>query len=110
MIPTPHTITVRRWSAGAPDSHGIPADVWTDVQVAVHAVTSEVEESATAARMTDSNRLTVYAPAGTVVGPRDRIVWQGETFEADGGSVSWAEGPWANSAAGVVIRAKKVDG
>ena len=111
MIPAPHTATVRRWSAGAPDAHGVPADVWADEQISVHGVGPATDEATTGDyRADDSETITVYAPPGVSVAARDRIVWQGRTFEVVGDSVDWSAGPWQNTAAGVVIRARRTDG
>lgn len=112
MLPTPYTVVVRRWSAGQPDAHGVAAGVWSaGDEVRVHAVAYESEELVDGQRRDASTaRLTFYCPAGVRVSARDRVLWGTEVFEVDGDSADWTHGPWQNSAAGVVFRARKVAG
>lgn len=51
----------------------------------------------------------VYAPAGTVVLPTDRLHIRGDDFEVDGEPGVWVN-PWTGIEAGVEIRTKRVEG
>jgi hypothetical protein len=51
---------------------------------------------------------TVYAPPGTVVSPRDRVVVEGTTFEVDGDPEVW-DSPYTGSRMGVVINLRRAD-
>lgn len=50
---------------------------------------------------------TVYAPAGTVVASRDRVVIAGVTYEADGDSFAWDS--MVGTAMGVVFHVRRSD-
>ena len=64
----------------------------------------------------------MYAPAGTVVGEHDRVVWPfvqdntgavllaGDEFEVDGPVADWTNGPWPNPVAGVTFNLNRVEG
>lgn len=51
----------------------------------------------------------IYAPAGTVVEPTDRLVVRGDTHEVDGEPGSWVN-PWTDVEEGVEIRTRRVEG
>ena len=112
MIPTPYSIAVKRWQAGALDAHGNPAATYSAPEpIAVHGIApGPSAESVAAGRNIDGVAWTVYAPAGTVVGARDVVIVGGVDYEAVGDSLDWTRGPWANSAAGVVIELRKRSG
>ena len=105
MFPTPFTLGHRVRSLGALDAHNNAVDAWADpVPILVHGVAPGASQEAVAAgRDVSSVAWTVYAPAGTVVGRRDRIVWQGVEYAVQGEPADWSHGPWPFPGAGVVI-------
>lgn len=124
MIPTPWTVGVRAWSQSGRDAHGNPVPSWAPpVPVRVHAVGPRVQtEPGEPNRTVVVEGLTVYAPAGTVVGEHDRVVWPfkvddtgavtfaGEEYEVDGDVADWTSGPWPNPVAGVTFDLTRTEG
>ena len=100
MIPIPQPITIVRYSLGAADEFGSPVETWAAdaTPTLVHAV-APVEGG-----------WTVYAPAGTVVTVRDRVVWQGVTYFVAAHPDDFTAGPWNNPAAGVVFGLRRSEG
>jgi hypothetical protein len=114
MIPTPHTVTVRRFEAGAEDAHGNPVDAWsaTELSLPAHFVAP-----ATSAEPNRQNRdllttdKTVGAPKhANLPGPRDLVSWGGEDYRVEGEVADYTFGPWSNPAAGVTFLIRKVAG
>lgn len=124
ILPTPWTVGLRRWSQSGRDAHGNPVQEHAaPVAVAVHAVYPRVaEEPEEPNRWQTREGLTVLAPAGTVVGEHDRVVWPfvvddagavllaGDEFEVDGHVGDWTKGPWAHPTAGVSFDLTRVEG
>lgn len=113
MLPTPHLIHVRRWQQGGdPNPHGYRPETYGDPEeLLVHGYApGSSSDSTTAGRDTASTLVTVYAPAGTVIGYRDRAVIDGVEYEVAGNSKDYTSGPWANPAAGVVLELKRLEG
>lgn len=110
-LPTPHTVGVRAFQAGATDAHGNPVQSWaTPVSVAVHALSPGSDEPATTSRDLSIIEWTVYAPAGTTVGPRDLVVVDGRGYEIEGEVKDYTRGPWVNPVAGVVFELRRAEG
>lgn len=105
MIPTPYTVGHRVHSESGLDAHNNAVDAWAaPVPLQVHAVAPGASvEAVRAGRDVSAVLWTVYAPAGTVVGSRDRIMWQGVEYAVQGQPADWTHGPWVNPAAGVTI-------
>lgn len=124
VIPVPWVVGRREWQPGSVvDAHGNTEDGWGEpVAVQVHAVSPRLsDEPSEARRHVVIEGLTVYAPAGTVVGEHDRIVWPfavrdgapvvvGDEYEVDGPVSDWTKGPWRNPVAGVVWNMTRVEG
>ena len=113
MIPTPQSVTVHRYALGAADAHGNAAESWVaDVApTLVHAVAPGASaEALQTGRDVSKVAWTVYAPAGTVVAARDRIVWRGETYLVHGEPADYGHGPWVDEAAGIVIELQRWEG
>ena len=123
-IPTLWTVGRRVYSETGRDAHGNPRPSWAaPVPVPVHAVgprlATEPDESG---RWPVIDGLTVYAPAGTVVGAHDRVVWPftvdaagavveaGDEYTVEGGVMDWTRGPFSNPVAGVTFDMLKVTG
>lgn len=113
MIPTRYTVTRERFTPGAKDRHGKPADAWgPPVPVAVHgwAPPSPDTEPALEARRAVERTLDLYAPAGTAGAPRDRWTVAGVHYLQVGHPEDFTRGPWPFAAAGVRINLKTVEG
>lgn len=115
MIPTPHAIWVRRWTAGVErDPLNNPIDGYGDPEpVAVHSIAPGASKEAVAAgRNPDEVSFTLHAPAGITVGARDRVLFElgGVEYDVFGDSADWAHGPWPNPVAGVVIELRRQEG
>ena len=124
-IPAPWTVGRKVWSQSATtDAHGNPVQSHADaVPVAVHAVGPRLaQEPGDPNRWIVVEGLTVYAPAGTVIGAHDVVVWPfkvddagqvvvyGDEYDVDGDLADWARGPWANPAAGVTFNLTRSEG
>ena len=105
MIPTPYTVGHRVHSESGLDAHNNAVDAWAaPAPLQVHAVAPGASvEAVRAGRDVSAVLWTVYAPAGTVVGSRDRIMWQGVEYAVQGQPDDWTHGPWVNPTAGVTI-------
>lgn len=111
-LPTPYTVQLESWTGGGFDSHGNPVDTWAPpVGVPVHGWATPGSDTETAAgyRTAVERDLDVYAPAGTVVGPRDRMTVDGLRYEVVGYVEDYTHGPW-QWPAGVRINLRRVEG
>lgn len=111
-LPTPYLIGHEAYIAGAEDAHGNPVDGYAPaVSLPVHgwAPPSGNTEPFEAGRNAVLRDLDVYAPAGTVVAPRDRLTVAGIVYEVVGYVEDFTTGPW-QWAAGVRISAKRSEG
>lgn len=111
-LPLLHTVGVRAFGAGGPgyDAHGNEVPSWGDpVPVAVYAIAPRPSEEPQPGRSEVISGLAVYAPADTVVGPRDRVVIDGEEWEVEGELGDYTRGPWGYPF-GVVINVTRVEG
>lgn len=52
---------------------------------------------------------TLYLPTGTVIGPQNRVVVRGGTYEVLGEKAEWVN-PFTGWAPGVVVQVQRVDG
>lgn len=111
-LPTPYAIQHEAYLAGAEDAHGNPVVGYAPaVDVLVHgwAPPSGNTEPFEAGRNAVLRDLDIYAPAGTVMAPRDRVTVAGVVHEVVGYVEDFTTGPW-QWAAGVRISAKRVEG
>ena len=113
-FPTPHAIRVHRYTLGAPDAHNNPLETWTPdaVPTRVQGVApgAQNDESVQPGRDVSEVAWTVYAPAGTLVGARDRIEWQGDLYHVNGEPRDYTQGPFRNFGQGVVIELRRTEG
>lgn len=124
VIPSPWTVGRRVWSQSGEDTHGNPVQAHAaPVPVPVRGVAPRLaEEPHQPGRWIVVDGFTVYADAGTQVGPYDIIVWPfavddagavveyGDEYEVDGPLADWTCGPWANPVAGVTFDIVQVRG
>lgn len=110
-FPLAHTIGVRTFQSGATDAHGNPVESWAaPVSVAVHGISPGSDEPRSTNRDLSLIEWTVYAPAGTTVGPRDLVIVRGREFTVEGEVKDYTLGPWANPVAGVVFELRRAEG
>lgn len=90
-----HTVTVvRAGSKPADYGSGTEAD-WstaTSYEVQGCSVQPAPSDEFTIDRDTFTTRWVAYLPSGTDVAATDRVVWQGDTYEIDGGVLRWEFG------------------
>lgn len=112
--PTPrHTVTREPFTPGATNAHGDPIDAWgSPVSVAVFAWSppSPDSEPAEQQRRAVERDLDVYAPLGTVGGPRDRWTVAGVTYLQVGYAEDYSHGPWPSDVGQLRINLKRDEG
>lgn len=107
---TPHTIGHRAYQAGAKDAHGNPVDTWAaPVTVNVYAIYPRYAQEPEPDRPLVVVGLAVLAPPTVQIGPRDRVVIDGEEWDVEGDPGDWTRGPW-DYAPGVEIVLKRAEG
>lgn len=96
---------------GSVDAHGNPVKAWGDpVEHAVHgwSIPNPVEP-----KLAGHDRVVVdvevLAPESVVVGPDDRMVVDGKTYDVVGEREDWNHSPWGWRP-GFVINLRRVDG
>lgn len=114
MIPTPYTVSVRRFESTGDDGYGNPVDSHSEstLDLPAHFVAP-----ATSAEPNRANRdllttdKTVGAPKhANLPGPRDLVTWQGDDYRVEGEIADYTFGPWSNPAAGVTFLIRRVEG
>lgn len=109
-FPTPYTVDVLPFVAGAEDSHGNATDTWgAAVTQAVHGWSGPSDEPGERGRDAVTWDLKLYAPPGFVVGPRDRVIVLGKTYEVEGDVEDFTHGPF-RFAAGLRVSLRRVEG
>lgn len=112
MIPTPHTIGVRAFGAGTPtlDVHGNEVVSWgAPVIYPVYAIAPRSSSEPVPGRSEVIVGLSVYAPHGVMIGPRDRVVIDGEEYEVEGEIADYTKGPFGYKP-GIVINLRRAEG
>lgn len=104
---------VRRLTSGAEDAHGNAARTFAaPVEWEVWGVApGGMAEPYYPNRDLSDIAWTVFAPASDDVPTgRDRVDFEGETYEVNGDPKDWTHGPWEHPAAGVVVELKRAEG
>ena len=113
MIPSPHTLQVRKWSAGAEDVMGNASEGLADpVPWRVRSV-DPVSNREPGAEHRDLATIayTIHADKTDLVPSyRDVVVINGKEYPVDGEPDDWTRGPWANPVAGVTVWVKRAEG
>lgn len=113
-LPTPYALTVLRYAEDAArDAHNNPIGEWAadQVPVRVHYVApGPSQETLQAGGNPAEIAWNVGAPAGTRIAARDRVVWQGHTYELVGEPQDWTAGPWRHPTAGVTFELRRTEG
>lgn len=105
------TIGVKRYTEGSVDQYNNPTKSWSaPVAVEVYSIAPTTSaEPFEAGRNAVITGLTVLAPVGTVIGPKDRVVINSEEYEVDGKIADWSKGPFG-WAPGIEIKLKRAEG
>lgn len=110
-LPTPFTIGVKSYVSGSVDRYNNPTESWSaSVDVPVYGIApTSSDEPFEVGRNAVITELSVLAPVGTAIGPKDRVVIDSDEYEVDGDIADWSKGPFSWSP-GIEIRLKKVTG
>lgn len=111
-LPTPYTLAREPYAPGGKNAHGNPRDEWLPVvDLLVHgwAPPSADGTPVESGRSPIVRDLDLYAPAGTVAAPKDRITVLGVPYLVVGYPGDFTHGPWQWKA-GVRIHLKRVEG
>jgi hypothetical protein len=114
VIPSPHTVQVRRWTEPTePDEFGNLEGFLGDPQpwqvrsidpVSNREPGADNRDLATIAKVIHADK------SSQVPGYRDTVVVDGLEYPVDGTPDDWTRGPWPNPAAGVTVWLKRVEG
>ena len=106
------TLSRKPYDGDTTDAHGNTTPAYADpVDLPVCGIAPgamSVERDGT--RDLSSVLYTLYCPAGTVVGIKDLITYDGEDYAVGGEPQDWTTGPWANDFAGVVVYLARQEG
>lgn len=111
MFPFGESAVFEARVTGVEDAHGNPVETWgspVTVEGCAFAPAGSVE-STEPGRNGVVTSPTLYAPAGTVVGRRDRVTVRGDLFLVDGDPADWRN-PYTGSAPGIAVTLEKADG
>ena len=85
---------------------------WTPTELEVAGVGVEPRpsgEPTQEARNATTSGFTLYLPAGTEIGPQNRVVVRGGTYEVLGEPAEWVN-PFTGWAPGIVVQVERVEG
>lgn len=110
-----YVIGLKRYQAGAVDRYNKPTDSWlAAVDIEVYAIAPKSsDEPFEVGRDAVVTGLQVLAPAGTVIGRKDRIVFEGEEYTVEGEIADWTYSPYHTGLledAGIEVNLKRVEG
>lgn len=105
------TVTILPRQEGAPDRYSKPTYTWpgpgTDVAGVLVAPGTSTEGNEAIREQVDT-ALTLYRlPYDVAVGPYDRVIVRGATWQVDGDVARWSDGEWSP---GAVLVLKKIEG
>lgn len=112
FLPTPITIGVKTYIENSFDIYNNQSKEWeTAVDVLVYSIapTSTDEPSEAGRSSAVVTGLTVLAPVGTVIGPKDIVIIDGDEYQVDGDISDWSKGPFSWSP-GIEIKLKRARG
>ena len=104
---------VRRYTSGTEDAHGnADSDYAEPVEWDVLGVApGGMAEPYYPDRDLSDIAWTVYAlPSDNTPTERDRVDFDGDTYEVNGRPKDWTHGPWQNPSAGIVVELKRTEG
>lgn len=120
LIPSPHTLRVRRLTTGPDNDFGNATQVWVEHDWPVRSVDPGASaEPAYANRHLSNIAYSIHADASDlapaerdevaipwVLDDNDQPVWHA----VDGRPDDWTHGPWVNPAAGIVVLLARAEG
>ena len=112
MMPTPHSVGVKRLQQAGSDAHGEPTTTYSDpVALLVYFVAPAASvEPQRANRDLLSTDLVVGAPRSRFLpGPRDIVVWRGQEYTVEGAIEDYSYGPFGYTP-GVSFLIRRVEG
>lgn len=112
MIPRKtYFVSVKRWQEqGGEDAHGNAVEGYAaPVQVEVYAIAPSTSAEPESGRNLVVTGYTLLAPPGTVIGPHDLVVLDGEDYKVDGDPGNWNRGPFGYTP-GVSISLTRAEG
>ena len=101
----------KAWTPGeATDAHGNGVSSFAEeAPFPVYSVAPVTTAEPDAGRTLVTEKLSVLAPAGSTLDPRDVFVIDGTDYEVDGEIADWTKGPWG-WAAGVQFHLRRARG
>lgn len=112
MLPAPYVVQRQVYEPGGVDRYNNETASWpvvVDVPVYGWAPASE-QEPGGERRTAVVRDVDLFAPAGTVFAPRDRVALHGVVYEVVGHPQDYTTGPFLWRGAGVVVNLNRVEG
>lgn len=107
LIPTPHTVYTCAYETGAVDDYGNDVESWGDpVPQKVHGWAPAGSFEETDRERSVTAEVDLLCPAGFAVGPFDRVIVAGVTYEVDGEVRDYTNGPFGFEG-GIVVSLKR---
>lgn len=113
VIPTPHTVHVRRYSTAGEDSYGNAVVVYGDPEPwKVHGIAPGASTHPLQAQRDLSEIIwTVYGPKNDdAPGDRDLVVVDGREYAVNRFPGDWTHGPWDHPDAGLAVELRRAEG
>lgn len=105
-----YTVGLRRWQPGARDERGNAQPGYAPTtDLPVYAIYPSTSTEPTTGRQDVVTGMTLLAPTGTLIGPQDLVVIDGETWQVEGDVADWSRGPFG-WAPGVSINLTRAEG
>lgn len=113
MLPTPHTLYVKRLVSQDADVHGNPTTTYgTPAPLPAHFVApaQSVEPYRENRDLLLTDRVVGAPKSDALPGRRDMVTWQGDDYTVQGEVDDWTDGPWEFPGAGVTFVIRRVEG
>lgn len=105
---------LRKYQEGARDAHRNPVDAWgAPVSRKAWAFAPGTPEEAQEPNRTPSTQIwTVYGPVDALedIRPKDKVDYQGQTFDVDGSPAVWDNQVYGVGVVGATIMLRRVEG
>lgn len=112
MIPTPHSVVLKRRQLGPPDRYNNRHEEWVEAgTIPVHAISGPDAALSDPQRTGDRIDWVIYAPKDVTlwVAVRDKLVVNNTECRVVK-VLDWTQGPWIFPSAGVEIHVTEVEG
>lgn len=106
-----YTVDLLPYDEGATDAHGNPAPGYGDpVPLEVTSIAPRTSSEPDAEkRSAVVVGISLHVPDASHVGPHDRVIYNGKTYEVDGEVANWNTGPFGYTP-GYVVNLKRPEG